>query len=82
MGLGRKCGYKEFAELIKVFRLSHMEKASIEQRLEVSGEVIKADSWLKNYPEKENSYCTGSHDSIDILINRENCSQKKIPALL
>lgn len=53
-----------------------MEKVNTDQRLEVGEEVMKAVTWLKNYPEKENSYSKGSFDSIEILTNLENWSQK------
>ena len=55
-----------------------MEKVSTDQRLEVGEEVMKADTWLKNSPEKENSYSKGSHDSIDSLTDLENYSQKNL----
>lgn len=77
MRMGRKCKYEEFAKLIKVFKKSHMRKVNIEQRLELGEEVIKAATWLKNYPDKGNRYSPGFHDSISILTNLENCSQKK-----
>lgn len=53
--MGTKCEYKEFAELNRIFKISHVEKASKEQSLEVAERVIKTDPWLKNFPGEGNS---------------------------
>lgn len=43
--MGRKCEYKEFAELNRVYNINHVEKVYIEKRLELVKElVIKADT--------------------------------------
>lgn len=55
-----------------------MEKKSIEQKLGVGKGVMKAGTWLKNFPGGGNSYSRSFCDYVETLTNLKNCTVSEV----